>query len=113
MRAVTGNSSIVAAVNNHYTKEKIAILPPVLQLLEVQALDWISSVFRNWFGLIIMVYPLLLTDATLLINSITCNHVTRLTKIVIPASECSLLLFAVDLALALSELAYTAILTKV
>ena len=41
MRAVAGNSHIVAAVNILYTKEKVAILLPLLQLLEVLALDWI------------------------------------------------------------------------
>ena len=38
MRVVASNSSIMAAVN-HYTKGKIAILPPLLQLLEVPAPD--------------------------------------------------------------------------
>ena len=113
MRVVAGNSSIVTPVNNHYTKEKIDVLPPLLPLLDVPALDWIPPVFRRRFDIIIMVYQLLLTDATSLSNSITCNHVTRLTKTVIPTSECTLLLFAAHLALALSGLAYTAILTKV
>ena len=104
----------MAAVNNHYTKEKVAILPPRRQLLEMPAPDWIPPVFRHRFGIIVMVYPLLLIiDATLLSNSITCNHVARLTKTVIPTSECTLLLFAAHFALALSELVYTTILTKV
>ena len=55
----------------------------------------------------------MLTDATFLSNGITCNHVTTLTKAVIPTSECTLLLFAAYLTLALSGLTYTAILTKV
>ena len=72
-------------------KEKVAILPPLLQILEVLASDW------ETVGIIIMVYILLLTDVTSLNNSITYSLVIRLTKSVIPTSKCTLLLPAVHL----------------
>ena len=113
MRAVAGNSSILATVNNYYTKEKSSHFATTTPATRGASPDWITPVFRHQFGIIIMVYPLPITDATSLNNSITCNHVIRLTKTVIPTSECTLLLFAAHLALALSGLLYTAMLTKV